>query len=188
MRENNLNVQMFSSCNCNCSFCDFTDKCASKVDSKLVLDYIDEHPNIQYILLTGGEPTFNMDAYVDIVKHIDTKEKMIVLQTNGWWGNNVKIKQILREYPPTLIQVSVDSQKQKWVNLDTIKNAISFLKECSIRYVIINHTNSYEEYSYYLDIFPEVREGKIVDINKVKANFGVAILANNQIGRLTEKG
>ena len=33
-----------------------------------------------------------------------------------------------------------------------------------------------------------VSRDKIVDINKVKANFGVAILANHQIGRLTEKG
>lgn len=189
MRENNVNVQVYSSCNCSCKFCSFTDKKHNKIDPDFVLNYIHERPNINFILLTGGEPTFAIDVYAKIIQGLDIKEKTVVLQTNGWWGNNDNIKQIIKDNPPTCVHLSVDSEKQKIIPLETVKTAYDFLIENNIQVTVINHCENEEEYLMYTLSIPTVERGQIcykTDDNTYEC--GTALLATNTVGKLNIEG
>jgi organic radical activating enzyme len=189
MRENNLNIQVFSSCNCSCKFCNFTDKCYNKIDSTFVLNYINEHPNINYILLTGGEPTLAIEECSEIIKGLNSNEKTIVLQTNGWWGNNEKIKEQLLINPPSCVHLSVDYEKQKIIPIETVVNAYNFLVDNNIEVIVINHYEHEEEFLAYQKIIPSVERGYIcykTDDNEY--DCGIALLATNEIGKLNIDG
>ena len=190
MRENNVNVQVYSSCNCSCNFCGFTDKCHNKIDPEFVINYINEHPNINLILLTGGEPTFAINECAKIIQGLDVSEKKVVLQTNGWWGNNDDIKQVIKDNPPTCVHLSVDSEKQKVVKVETAIKAYEFLIENNIQVFVVNHheeTNE-AEFEYYKTLFPNIKYGRIVKDNGQETDCGVALLATNTVGRLDIKG
>lgn len=190
MRENNVNIQVYSSCNCSCNFCNFTDKCHNKINPDFVLNYIKEHPNINLILLTGGEPTLAIDEYSKIIRGLDLNEKRVILQTNGWWGENEDIKQIIKNNPPSCVHLSVDSEKQKIIPLETVIKAYDFLVENNIQVFVVNHheeTNE-KEFEYYKTLFPDIKYGRIVKDDGQETDCGVALTSTNKIGRLNIRG
>lgn len=187
--NNNLNVQIYSSCNCKCSFCNFTDSCYNKINPQFVLDYIKNNPNITYILLTGGEPTFAIEEYKQIIQGLEDFEGKVTLQTNGWWGNNDKIKDIIKNYPPITVHVSVDYEKQKHIPLDTVKEAVKFLQDNNITVTVVNHTEDEDEHNFYKQHFTNLKQGYIIVDNNIDLHdCGEALLATNKIGRLNIKG
>ena len=187
--ENNINIQLYSSCNCNCNFCHFKDTLFKKINPQFVLNYLSEHNEIDYIVLTGGEPTLAIDEYKTIVQGLSQTNKRIVLQTNGWWGNNETIKNVIKDYPPTIVHLSVDNEKQKIINLNTVMAAYNFLKENGIVTYVVDHTTSDDEYNTYKSIFPELKRGDIIyDDNINLHDCGPALLANNTVGNLNIKG
>lgn len=187
----NLNIQVFSSCNCQCAFCNFTDKCKNKIDSAFVKEYLAKHPEINYILLTGGEPTFAIKECSEILKGLDLTKKRVVLQTNGWWGNNDEIKKAIKDTPPSCVHLSVDSEKQKIIPLDIVQKAYDFLLKNNIQTFVVNHheaTNE-NEFEYYSSIFPDIKYGRIIkDDGETRGDCGIALLATNKIGHLDIKG
>lgn len=187
MRDNVINVQVYSSCNCRCSFCSYKDDCSTRIDPEFVIQYVNEHPEIRRVVLTGGEPTLAIEECSKIIQALKS-EKTVIMQTNGWWGNNEKIKQIIKENPPTYFQISIDYEKQKAIDIDTIKKAIDFLNENYIRAVLINHTASQQEHDYYETLFPEVQRGKICTIEDGECDCGPALLAINKVGKLNIYG
>lgn len=187
--RNNINIQLYSSCNCDCSFCHFKDKLYNKIDPKFVLDYLDKNEEINYIVLTGGEPTLAIDEYIQIVKGIDQTKKRVILQTNGWWGNNETIKNAIKNNPPSIVHLSADSEKQKIINLSVVVAAYNFLKENNIIVYVVDHTTSEDEYNTYKSIFPEIKLGDIIyDNDEDLHDCGIALLANNTVGNLNIKG
>lgn len=182
MRENNLNIQVYSSCNCNCSFCNLKDKRANKIDAKFVVEYVNNHPNINYILLTGGEPTFALDEYIEIIKGISSESRTIVLQTNGWWGENEKVKSAIKNFPPSCVHLSFDYEKQKNIPIEIAIKAYNFLLENNIQAFAVNHTESEEEYLYYESLIPEINKGSICKPEDGDWDCGTALLANNKVG------
>ena len=187
--KNSINIQLYSSCNCNCSFCHFTDKMYKKINPQFVLDYLNQHDDINYIVITGGEPTLAIDEYRTIINGIDKTKKRIILQTNGWWGNNESIKEVIKKNPPSIVHLSVDSEKQNIININNVINAYNFLNENGIITYVINHTNNDEEFKTYLGIFPDLKRGNIVyDNGSDLYDCGTALLANNTIGKLNIKG
>ena len=189
MRIGNVNIQLYSSCNCDCEFCHFKDRNFIKIDPKFVLDFLKKNKEITEVVITGGEPTFAIDEYVAIVKNIDKTKRHITLQTNGWWGNDDTIKEQIKLTPPSSVQLSVDKEKQRYIKLDVVKNAYKFLKENNIPVIIINHTDSDSEYAKYKSVFSDVRRGRIIrDGTAENTDCGVALLATNKIGRLNIEG
>lgn len=187
--ENNINVQVYSSCNCDCSFCHFKDKAYKKINPQFVLDYLNAHDNIDYIVLTGGEPTFALDEYKAIVNGIDKTKKRVILQTNGWWGNNETVKNAIKQYPPSVVHLSADSEKQKIISLNTLMEAYNFLKENGIITYVVDHTTNDDEYNTYKSIFSELKRGDVIyDDNINLHDCGPALLANNTVGNLNIKG
>lgn len=185
--ENNINIQLYSSCNCICDFCLFKDKLYNKISPKFVLDYLEEHDNINYVVLTGGEPTFAIEEYKTIVESL--KNKTIVLQTNGWWGNNEFVKDVIRNFPPTIVHLSVDKEKQKMISLSTVISAYNHLVKNNITTYVVNHTKDDYEFLTYQKDFPEVVRGKIVcDDGNLSHDCGLALLADNTVGKLDIKG
>ena len=69
--NNNINIQLYSSCNCSCNFCNFTDTKHCKINPEFVINYLKENPQITKVLLTGGEPTLAIEEYIEIIKNID---------------------------------------------------------------------------------------------------------------------
>lgn len=186
---NNINIQVYSSCNCNCSFCKFTDSCHQKINPEYVLNYINKHPEINTILLTGGEPTFAIEEYKEIMEGLDIKEKKVVLQTNGWWGDSEYVKQIIKDNPPTIVHLSVDYEKQKFIPIETALKSYEFLNENNIETAVVNHHNQDEEFGYYKSTFPRVVNGRIcVDDGVNLYDCGTALLADNTEGVLNIKG
>lgn len=189
MRENNVNVQVYSSCNCSCKFCGFTDKCHNKIDPEFVLNYINKHPDIRKIVLTGGEPTLAIEECIKIIQGIDLNKRNVILQTNGWWGDNEYIKQLLKDNPPSCVHLSVDSEKQKIIPIEDIQKTLNFLIDNNITTVIINHQENNQEYDYYEKIFPEVQPGKICTLEDGKDyDCGTALLVSNKVGILNIRG
>ena len=189
MRENNVNVQVYSSCNCGCKFCNFTDKKHNKINPEFVLEYIKEHDNITTILLTGGEPTFAIDECVAIIKGLSLTDKTVILQTNGWWGDSDEIKEKIKMSPPSCVHLSVDNEKQKIIPIETVLNAYNFLVDNNIRVIVINHYEIEEEYLMYTTQIPVVERGYIC--YKTDDNLydcGTALLATNEIGKLDING
>lgn len=187
--NNNINVQLYSSCNCSCNFCNFTDTKHCKINPEFVINYLKNNPHITKILLTGGEPTLAIDEYAEIIRDINTQNKNVILQTNGWWGDNENIKAILKQYPPTLVHLSVDYEKQKFIPIETVINAYTFLIQNKIEVAIVNHHIYDEEFEYYKTIFPKVINGRIcIDDGINLHDCGTALLANNTIGKLNIKG
>lgn len=186
--SNNINIQVYSSCNCNCAFCNFKDKCYNQIDPLFVLDYLNKHPEKTYIVLTGGEPTFAIEAYTQIMQGIDKSNKTIVLQTNGWWGNNENIKSQIAANPPTKVHLSADVEKQKYVSIETVVKALEFLNEKEIPVIFINHTNDENEYITYKERFPQIHRGIICEDDGKLYDCGDALLATNVISTLNIKG
>jgi MoaA/NifB/PqqE/SkfB family radical SAM enzyme len=187
MREGNLNVQIYSSCNCSCDFCVFTDKKGTKINPDFVINYLNDHPDITYVLLTGGEPTFAMDVCQKILRDAP-KNIHYVIQTNGWWGNNDNIKRMFEETPPTEVHLSVDYEKQKNVPLETVVAAYEFLQTLPIVTNVVNHTKSEEEFQHYKSIFPKIFRGKVLHDDGRLYDCGTALLATNEVSTLNIKG
>lgn len=190
IKKNNLNIQVFSSCNCDCKFCNFTDKCHNKIDPNFAIDYVKNNPSIRLVLLTGGEPTFAIEECGEIIKNLKSDRVRIILQTNGWWGDNDKVKEVLRSNPPTSVHLSVDSEKQKIIDLEVVKKAVKFLEEIGVETFIVNHheEDNEEEFEYYKTIFPNIKYGSITHDDGKPSDCGPALLATNQEGTLDIKG
>lgn len=188
MRENNVNVQVYSSCNCDCNFCMFKDTLFNRINPDFVLNYLKEHPEVDYIVLTGGEPTFAIEECSQIIQGIDNETKTVVLQTNGWWGNNNKVKDVLKANPPSRVHLSVDSEKQKLVSIDTVLAAFEFLSENNIPVSVVNHTTDNNEFGYYSAIFEDLHYGKILTDDGNLYDCGTALLATNKVSTLNIKG
>ena len=105
-------------------------------------------------------------------------------------GDNDYIKDVIRANPPTCVHLSVDSEKQKIISLETVMKAYEFLVKSNIQVFVVNHheeTNE-SEFEYYKAIFPDIKYGRIVKDNGQEADCGVALLATNTVGRLNIKG
>lgn len=190
MRTGNVNIQLYSSCNCDCEFCHFKDRNFIKIDPKFVLDFLKKNKEITEIVITGGEPTFAIDEYVAIVKNLDKNKRHITLQTNGWWGDNESIKEQIKLNPPSSVQLSVDEEKQKYIDIDVVRHALDFLKKNNIATILINHTNDDKEFDKYKSLFgDDVRRGIIVESGTPEStDCGIALLATNKVGRLNIEG
>lgn len=190
VRDNNVNVQVYSSCNCNCEFCNFTDRKSHKIDPQYVLKYLRENPSVNYVLLTGGEPTFAIEECCEIIKGINLEDKRVILQTNGWWGDNQKVKEFIKTNPPSCVHLSVDQEKQKKISLEVVKKAYNFLLENNIQVFVVNHhyEDKEDEFEYYKTHFPNLKYGRIISDEETDTDCGVALLATNQIGTLDIKG
>ena len=104
-------------------------------------------------------------------------------------GNNENIKTILKQYPPTLVHLSVDYEKQKFIPIETVREAYTFLIQNNIDVAIVNHHIYDEEFEYYKTIFPKVINGRIcIDDGINLHDCGTALLANSTVGKLNIKG
>jgi len=189
--RNNVNVQVYTSCNCDCKFCHFADRNNIKINPQFVLDYLNENGHVIDVVLTGGEPTFAIDECVEIIKGLKETNRVVTLQTNGWWGENEKIKTALKENPPSIVHLSVDNEKQKTIPIETVLKAHRFLVENGIKTFVVNHTlrDDNDEHNYYKSLFDDLKYGRIVYDNGTDLNdCGVALLAVNKVGRLNIKG
>ena len=186
---NNINIQVYSSCNCDCSFCHFKDNKCNRINPDFVIDFLNNNLNYTKILLTGGEPTLAIKEYEKLIQGLVSPNRTLILQTNGWWGNNETIKNSIKVYPPSLVHLSVDSEKQKHIKLETAKNAYQFLIDNNIPVCVVNHTSNQEEFNRYSKIFPNLIKGKIcIDDGINLYDCGTALLADHTISNLNIKG
>lgn len=183
-----INIQLYSSCNCNCSFCRFKDKNFKKINPNFVLNFLKNHNEMDYIVITGGEPTFAIEEYCQIIDGLSNSNKTTVLQTNGWWGNNDKIKNEIKNHPPKIVHLSVDSEKQKYIDIEVVISAYNFLISNNIKTFVVNHHIDEAEYEYYKKIFPNIKYGKITPEEKIPKIIGPALLASNNISNVNTNG
>lgn len=78
-----------SSCNSNCIMCPATDmerKNGFSYSRELLMKYIDYLPsNLEHLVITGGEPTMQVDLFLDSLQKVKEKFKFtqVLLLTNG---------------------------------------------------------------------------------------------------------
>ena len=91
----------FTGCNLRCTFkdshCDtpyasFTPE-KGKYTLKNIIEYIDKFPQIEHIILTGGEPTLYKDILFRLILRLRARRKFVTLETSGSvqldWHNNI---------------------------------------------------------------------------------------------------
>lgn len=177
-RPNVINIQLYSSCNCKCKWCTFTDDYKRSIDIEYVLDFLNNHDEIDKLIITGGEPTLAIDKYAELLISLDRSKYTITLQTNGWWGNDANIKNVLSKYRPDYIHLSIDSEKQKYIDIETAKNAYNFIISLNIPLLVVNHTDNQEEFNYYKSIISDTKYG-IICYDDKSYDCGQCLCANN---------
>jgi len=81
----------FSGCNLRCVFkdsvCDtpYSSHNAEKGSYSLqdAKDFCDKHSHINYVMITGGEPTIHKEQLKELNNYLQSKEKIVTIETNG---------------------------------------------------------------------------------------------------------
>ena len=76
-----------SGCNLSCPWCDtkyaWSDANYMDLTIDQILDYINRSPGIKHIVITGGEPTVQMDDLQQLVYQLKEYGRHVTLETNG---------------------------------------------------------------------------------------------------------
>ncbi|MBQ0121789.1 MAG: radical SAM protein [Bacteroidales bacterium] len=70
-----------SGCNLKCSFCDTSHSDGRMMSAPAIVEEIMKYPQAPLIVITGGEPTLQLDD--DLVKALKLTGKRIAIETNG---------------------------------------------------------------------------------------------------------
>ncbi len=71
----------FSGCNLKCPFCDTNFKEYTEMTLQEIIEAIAEWHSCAFVVLTGGEPTLQMDA--ELVNALHTEGFMVAVESNG---------------------------------------------------------------------------------------------------------
>ena len=95
----------FSGCNLKCPFCDTDFRTYERMTAKDILREILSYSQCNFIVLTGGEPTLQVDA--EFVEMLHSNGYYVAMETNG-----------TREYPANLDWVTVSPKTAYVENAD----------------------------------------------------------------------
>ena len=91
-------------CNARCQMC-HTWKYPSRREQEITIEDIEKLPsNLEYVNITGGEPTLR-DDLVDIVGVLSKKARKVEISTNGYFTN--RLVEVAKKYTDIRIRVSV---------------------------------------------------------------------------------
>ena len=127
-------------CNMNCSYCYNSEIIKTKeanYDEKEVLDFLKSRVGmIDGVVITGGEPTLNVDL-IDFIKKIKKMNFLVKLDTNG--SNSLMIKELLDEKLVDYIAMDIKNSLNKYENvtnvsidINNIIESIKLIKESNI--------------------------------------------------------
>jgi len=92
-------------CNARCQMC-HTWKYPSRREQEITIEDIEKLPsNLEYVNITGGEPTLR-DDLVDIVGVLSKKARKVEISTNGYFTN--RLVEVAKKYTDIRIRVSVE--------------------------------------------------------------------------------
>ncbi|MCP4913301.1 MAG: radical SAM protein [Oligoflexia bacterium] len=133
-------------CNIKCDFCapDCSPSREGYNDSNKMISIYDDMRNgieIPLVVYTGGEPLLyqrDIEIASEYFKSCGVKHMRVV--TNGFWGKTKKralsTLSSLKKSGITEINISVDDFHQKFIPLETIKNAIDACVELDVRLLL----------------------------------------------------
>ena len=111
-------VRLFG-CNLDCPFCDTK---YSRVDGSIyyeqtveqIGDIVLRNPSVRHVVITGGEPTLQMDDLLKLVLLLRTNGKFVTLETNGTNIVNPDLFDKVMVSPKSL------EDAEKWLGLPTV--------------------------------------------------------------------
>lgn len=142
--DSKISCTLFTSgCNFRCTYCHNTPLMYNNhkmLNWNEIKEFLHSRKNIlDAVVITGGEPTINNEL-PNYLKEIKSFGYLIKLDTNGTNPKMIQelIKQKLIDYIAMDIKTSIDNYqtitKNKFLNLDTIKESINIIKTSNIPY------------------------------------------------------
>jgi len=127
-----------SKCNYKCSFCllkkrgilnnDSYPNCISKEVIDHLFKILDKRNDV--VVISGGECTLYMEMLQYICDKCREHNKISIIYSNGWWGNNEYIiEKFINEISPNYIALSFNNE----MNLKSIENILERFKDKSIK-------------------------------------------------------
>lgn len=71
----------FSGCNLRCDFCDTTHQSGTMMSLPQILEIVERHASVPFVVLTGGEPA--LQATDELIKALHLIGKRVAIETNG---------------------------------------------------------------------------------------------------------
>ena len=111
--EADTTVFLGASCNSNCIMCPASDverKKGFSYSRELLMKYIDFLPTeLEYIVITGGEPTMQIDVFLDVLERIKNKYlyTQVLLLTNGRSLSDKRFFQQVYERKPQFFRIAI---------------------------------------------------------------------------------
>lgn len=118
MGHRSIFIRLFG-CNLDCEWCDTK---YSRVEGGIyydlgviqLSDIVLRNPSVKHIVITGGEPTIQMDEMVELVKVLRANGKFVTLETNG--TNLVDPK----EFDKVMVSPKTLDDAEKWLGLPEV--------------------------------------------------------------------
>lgn len=175
----------FGGCNLQCPWCDtkyiWTER--GEYTYADVIDYINENPEFQHIIITGGEPLIYQDDIVKILTN--TPEKIVTIESNGTLKPNMRLAQLMRDglwsISPKLYRFEKGSLIREIVGWNAFLN-------CQFKFVIDDIEKDMERIKFLIQT-KTITQPIIIQPNGQKENYSDACqeLANYVVSnRLTD--
>jgi len=106
-----ININISEKCNLSCAHCNMNSspESSGKQMPNKIIDYIFNQIDSSWgVVIFGGEPVLFPKKVEYIAKKCHEKNINFELPTNGFWGKNKKIINILKKIKPTVICFSLD--------------------------------------------------------------------------------
>ena len=118
-----IRLEITSKCNLNCSYCHnkyYNNQVNDMNYDEIIrlVDNIRKKYNIRKILLTGGEPTINLNVY-DLIREFSDRDIKVDMVTNGTLLNRKSIK-LMEEAGLKRIRISIDEVGDITYNRDNL--------------------------------------------------------------------
>ena len=71
----------FAGCNLRCDFCDTDHEAFTEMDLETLMDEVDKYKDVETIILTGGEPSLQVDE--ELIEALHEENRFVCIETNG---------------------------------------------------------------------------------------------------------
>ncbi len=168
----NLIFVVTEKCNITCDFCgpncspdrkEFLDSAFMINQWKQFLEFA--LPTL--VVFTGGEPFLYLDDVIETINKIKKDKPLTIIRivSNGFWASSKaradQIVKRLKDAGVDELNFSVDDFHQKFISIDTIKNAVNSSLECGI-YTLLAH-KTFPKANNTISYYEKELERKIVD-------------------------
>lgn len=175
----NLTIDINGNCNLGCKFC-YQNLDGSILPIERILEIVDEHSELNYVEIGGGEP-FLDKRLINIITELDSRGKHIHVSTNATVvpANLLNLEKLVRE--KTLVQVSLHASNPKLYKFITGRNF--FEKVVKNIKTIKEHFPTVVSSTIYQDNFEDV-ENIIELISRIGLPLRINLAFGNKVNKL----